>query len=178
MNIEDTFINGLKIIHLEKFMDERGSFLKVFNFETYRELGLETEYLESYFSISAKNVIRGMHFQVPPYEHTKLVFCNYGNVLDVILDLRRNSATFKKYFSIHLDTERPKLLYIPKGCAHGFLSLTDCSIVTYFQTSVHKALYDRGVKYNSFGMDWGIKDPIVSKRDDLFVGIDRFNSPF
>ena len=178
MVIEDTFINGLKIIHLEKFLDERGSFLKVFNSEVYQKFSLDTDYKESYFSVSTKNVVRGMHFQIPPFEHTKLVFCNHGKILDVVLDLRKNSATFEEYLTIQLDAKRPKLLYIPKGCAHGFRSLTDGSIVTYFQTSVYRELYDMGIKYNSFGMDWGTQDPIVSKRDNSFVGLDRFKSPF
>lgn len=178
MVIEETFINGLKIIHLEKHMDTRGLFLKVFNSEVFQQYGLETEFKENYFSVSSKNVLRGMHFQAPPYDHTKLVYCSNGKVMDVVLDLRKSSPTFRKYLSIYLGAEESKLLYIPNGCAHGFLSLKDDSIVNYLQTSVYNKLYDKGVRFDSFGMDWGIENAIVSNRDKSFVGLDSFNSPF
>ena len=178
MNIEDTFINGLKIIHLDKFLDERGSFLKVFNFETYKEFGLETEYLESYFSISAKYVIRGMHFQVPPYDHTKLVYVSRGMILDVVLDIRRSSTTYKQFYSIQLNEKKPCVLYIPPGCAHGFKSLKEDSIVNYLQTSEYNKECDSGILWSSFGMYWGEGSFIISNRDRQFMEFKFFESPF
>lgn len=168
MEIEQTFVPGLKIIHLKEFKDNRGSFIKVFNHDFFAENGLETNYKESYYSISAKNVIRGMHFQIPPFEHTKLVYLNQGNIIDVILDIRKSSPTFGQHFSIELNTENPILIYIPIGCAHGFLSLKENSIVTYLQTSCYNNAYDKGIKYNSFGMNWQIENPIMSERDLSF----------
>jgi len=178
MQIEDTFIKGLKIIRLNKFTDQRGSFLKVFNKDFFKENNLVTDFQESYFSVSQKNVIRGMHFQVPPFEHTKLVYLNQGAVTDVVLDIRKNSETFGKYFSIKLTEEEPVAIYIPIGCAHGFISHSDNSMVTYLQTSVYNAASDQGIRYDSFGMDWGISNPIISDRDLGFKTIEEYDSTF
>jgi dTDP-4-dehydrorhamnose 3,5-epimerase/CDP-3, 6-dideoxy-D-glycero-D-glycero-4-hexulose-5-epimerase len=178
MKIEDTFIEGLKIIRLNRFSDNRGSFIKVFNSNFFRENNLDTNLNESYFSVSRKDVIRGMHFQSPPFDHTKLVFVNKGSILDVAIDIRSKSATYGKFIKIELAINDPKLVYIPVGCAHGFLSLEEDTIVTYLQTSVYNNLYDCGIKYNSFGMEWGVENPIISGRDNMFVDLRDFKSPF
>ncbi|MDD3744180.1 MAG: dTDP-4-dehydrorhamnose 3,5-epimerase family protein [Lentimicrobiaceae bacterium] len=171
MRIEETFISGLKLIHLKEFKDQRGSFIKVFNEEFFKENGLETNFKESYYSISAKNVIRGMHFQVPPAEHTKLVYLNSGSILDVVLDLRKDSQTFGQYFSVELTVSNPVLIYIPIGCAHGFLSLEDNSMVTYLQTTCYHPTFDCGIRYDSFGYNWPVDNPIISQRDGGFKPI-------
>jgi len=178
MEIEKTFIPGLKLIHLNKFTDTRGSFLKVFNQDFFAENGLETSFKESYFSVSNKNVIRGMHFQLPPYEHTKLVYLNQGKIIDVVLDIRKASKTYGQHFSIQMNTDNPLMICIPVGCAHGFLSLEDISIVSYMQTSVYNKDCDTGILWNSFGMDWKIENPIVSDRDNSFIKFEVFNTPF
>ncbi len=178
MEIENTFIQGLKLIHLNKFTDNRGSFIKVFNKDFFAENGLETNLKESYYSISARNIIRGMHFQIPPADHTKLVYVNGGAILDVILDIRKKSLTYGKYFKIKIDSDNPVLIYIPVGFAHGFLSLENNTIVTYLQTSVYKPQFDKGIKYNSFEMDWGIKKPIISERDLGFPEFADINFSF
>ena len=168
MEIENTFIDGLKLIHLKQFKDIRGSFLKVFNHDLFQENNLITDFKESYYSISAKNVIRGMHFQIPPYDHTKLVYVNQGAILDVVLDIRKKSTTYGQYFNIKIDISNPVVVYIPIGCAHGFLSLEYNTMVTYMQTSVYNQSCDKGIQYNSFGMDWGVNKPIISERDLVF----------
>jgi dTDP-4-dehydrorhamnose 3,5-epimerase/CDP-3, 6-dideoxy-D-glycero-D-glycero-4-hexulose-5-epimerase len=178
MKIEDTFIPGLKLIHLNKFTDTRGSFLKVFNEDFFVANGLETTFKESYYSVSHKNVIRGMHFQIPPAEHTKLVYLNSGSIVDVILDIRKSSPTYGQYFSIHINCDEPILVYIPIGCAHGFLSLEDHTMVTYMQTSCYNKDCDMGIKYNSFGMAWGIENPVVSDRDLRFPDFIHSNYDF
>jgi dTDP-4-dehydrorhamnose 3,5-epimerase/CDP-3, 6-dideoxy-D-glycero-D-glycero-4-hexulose-5-epimerase len=178
MEIENTFISGLKLLHLNKFEDSRGSFLKVFNEEMFKENSLAINFKESYYSISKKNVLRGMHFQIPPFEHTKLVYLNHGEILDVVLDIRKTSQTYGKHFSIKLDTKKPILIYIPIGCAHGFISLTDDTIVTYMQTTVYNKECDTGILWSSFDMKWEINKPIISDRDNLFLDFNTFNSPF
>ena len=178
MRIEDTFIEGLKIIHLDKFTDARGSFLKVFNEDFFKANKLETDYKESYYTISGKNVVRGMHFQIPPLAHVKLVYLSNGKILDVILDIRKQSATFGKFFNIELTPENPVLIYIPIGFAHGFLSLKENSMVSYLQTSVYNAISDSGILWNSFGFDWPVTNPILSKRDMSFSQFSQFNNPF
>ena len=178
MVVENTFITGLKLIHLNKYLDDRGSFMKVFDADFFEENGLETKFKESYFSISNKNVIRGMHLQIPPVEHTKLVYVNQGKLLDVILDVRKDSPYFGKYFTVELDTRNPLVVYIPVGCAHGFLSLEDQTMMTYLQTTCYNPIYDTGISYNSFGMNWGIGNPIISARDKGFLSLKKFENPF
>ena len=178
MEIEETFIPSLKLIHLKEFKDTRGSFIKVFNNDLFAKNGLETDFKESYYSISAKNVIRGMHFQIPPFEHTKLVYLNQGKILDVVLDIRKLSPTFGHHYSIELNIENPILIYIPVGCAHGFLSLEDNTMVTYLQSSCYNNTCDKGIMYNSFGMNWEIEYPIMSERDLCFPNFSDTNFNF
>ncbi|MEI6883251.1 MAG: dTDP-4-dehydrorhamnose 3,5-epimerase family protein [Bacteroidota bacterium] len=178
MKIEETTIEGLKLIRLNRFEDIRGSFVKPFNAEFFESNSLETNLRECYFSLSHSNVIRGMHFQLPPFEHTKLVFVNNGSILDVVLDIRKDSKTFGKYFSVQITEDDPILVYIPIGCAHGFLSLENSTIVSYMQTTVYKKDCDVGIHYDSFGMDWKVRNPIISDRDKSFVNFTDFISPF
>jgi dTDP-4-dehydrorhamnose 3,5-epimerase len=178
MRIEQTHIAGLFLIQLQKFKDNRGEFIKVFNHDFFANNNLETKLLESYYSISAKNVIRGMHFQIPPYDHNKMVYVNNGSILDVVLDIRNESKTYGETFSVKIDTNNPVLLYIPKGCAHGFLSLEDNTMVTYMQSSCYNGQCDMGIHYNSFGFDWGVNNPVMSERDKLFEPFPTFKSPF
>lgn len=115
--IIDTQIQGLKIIEPRIFEDDRGKFIKTFNSDFLIEHGLNIEIKETYYSISHKDVIRGMHFQTPPYEHIKLVYVPAGKIIDVVLDIRKNSDTFGEYFSCELSSDNGKVLIIPKGLA-------------------------------------------------------------
>jgi len=178
MKIVNTFIEDLKLIYINKFPDTRGSFQKVFNIDFFIENKLETNIKESYFTISHKNVIRGMHFQVPPYEHNKLVYLNRGSISDVVLDIRTNSSTYGKYFSIELYDYKPIMIYVPIGCAHGFLSLEDNTMVSYMQTSVYNKECDQGILWNSFGMTWNIANPIISPRDLSFDTLNNLKAFF
>jgi dTDP-4-dehydrorhamnose 3,5-epimerase len=162
MEIEKTFIEGLLIIHLNKLTDDRGAFVKIFNDDFFRLNNLCTDFKESYFSVSDKNVIRGMHFQTPPAQHTKLVYVNKGSIIDVVLDIRTKSATYGRCFSTTISDTQPKLIYIPAGLAHGFLSLENDSIVSYLQTSVYSKENDMGVRWDSFGFDWAVNSLILS----------------
>lgn len=119
-----------------------------------------------------------MHFQVPPYENTKIVYAVSGKIMDVVLDIRKSSPAFGKYISVELSGETARAVYVPSGCAHGFLSLTDNAIVVYMQTSVYSAEHDKGILWNSFGMDWGVKDPVLSPRDHTFPTFEMFDTPF
>ena len=161
----DTDFEGLKIIETNNFLDERGLFHKFFSKENFAALGLDTDFKESYYSINKKSVIRGMHFQIPPADHTKLVYVTSGKIIDVCLDIRKNSKTYGKAFSVKLSGETAKCIYIPKGFAHGFVSLEDNTCVHYLQTTCYNKECDKGISYDSFGYDWGVKNPIVSARD-------------
>jgi dTDP-4-dehydrorhamnose 3,5-epimerase len=178
MEIEKTHISGLQLIHGDRFVDLRGNFHKVFTYDIYRNNGLDCNFKESYYSISKKDVLRGMHFQVPPAEHNKLVLVNQGSIMDVVLDLRKNSEAYGSYFKILLSGDDSTMVYIPSGCAHGFLSLENNTIVTYNQTSVYNPNYDLGIRYDSFGLDWGCKKIISSERDNNFPPLSEYLTPF
>lgn len=178
MKIIKTRFEGLFILETTDFCDQRGSFQKLFNYNFFKENGLDTDFKEFYYSVSQKNVIRGMHFQLPPADHTKLVYVSKGKIKDVVLDIRRHSKTYGKAFSIDLNDHDAKYLYIPKGFAHGFLSLEDGSICNYAQTSCYNKELDCGIDHNSFEFDWGVESPICSGRDVTFVKLADFKSPF
>ncbi len=158
--------------------EERGTFVKTFHAESFADAGLPVEWREEFYSNSRKGVIRGMHFQTPPHDHEKLVYCMQGRVLDVVVDLRRASLTFGRHVAVELDAARGHGLMIPKGMAHGFLALTDEVLMAYKVTTVHAPSHDAGILWNSFGMEWGIDTPIVSARDRSHPALADFTSPF
>jgi len=173
-----TGFDGLQLLRPRWFQDQRGLFIKTFRSDQFRELGISFEPREEFYSTSAKNVLRGMHFQLPPAAHAKLVYCLSGSVLDVVLDMRRKSATYGNSFSAVLDNKTRDMLFIPAGFAHGFLSLEDDSLMVYKTDAVHAPELDSGIAWNSFGFDWKITSPIMSERDRKFVAWPEFKSPF
>lgn len=178
MEIERTDFEDLLIIKGTSLLDNRGKFLKLFNFDFFKDKNLNTAFKEFYYSVSKKDVIRGMHFQLPPLQHSKLVYVSHGKILDVVIDLRKSSLTYNKYFSIELNDANGDYLYIPEGFAHGFISLENDTIVNYAQTSCYSKEHDSGILYNSFGFEWSIQNPIISNRDLSFEKITNFESPF
>jgi len=172
-----TEISDVYIVDNFHSKDERGDFVKTYNAEKIQETGLNIFFKESYYSKSVKNVIRGMHFQSPPYDHEKLVYVTEGKIIDVVLDLRNGSASYGKYTVIQLD-EFERSVLIPKGCAHGFLTLTDSATVVYMVSSVYNSKADNGILWNSFGFDWKVDKPILSERDRSFIQFTHFESPF
>lgn len=178
MKIIDTFINGLKIIEPNIFHDDRGLFIKTFTDEFFQKNGLDISIKETYYSISHQNVIRGMHFQIPPHDHVKLVHVTHGSILDVVLDIRKDSPTYGEYFSTELSLSNGKIIIIPKGLAHGFKSLDNNTSVVYMQTTCYSQEHDCGIQYDSFNFDWQCNTPIVSPRDKSFSHFDIFKTPF
>lgn len=179
MEIISTSLNGLKIIQSGIVADTRGNFRKVFNESFFKENELRIDFKEFYYSTSHKNVIRGLHFQIPPHDHVKLVFVTQGEILDVVLDIRKNSLTYGHVFSTILNDSNEQALYIPKGFAHGFLSLKNDTIVNYMQTSVYNKDSDTGILYKSIDFGWNnVQSPIVSERDQSFISFKQFKSPF
>jgi dTDP-4-dehydrorhamnose 3,5-epimerase len=177
MNIIETIFEGLFVLETSNFQDERGNFQKLYDYNFFKKNSLDTNFKEFYYSFSKKNVIRGMHFQLPPFEHAKLVYVSKGKIKDVVVDIRKQSLTYSKCFSIELDERSAKYLYISRGFAHGFLSLED-SIVNYAQTSCYSKECDSGILYNSIEFDWNVKNPIISDRDMTFKKLIDFKSIF
>ena len=158
--------------------DKRGSFTKTFHVDSFRELGLATDFKEELRTISVKNVLRGLHFQTPPAEHVKVVYCAEGNVMDVAVDLRKSSPTYGKFHIVNLDSEKCNMLYIPVGFAHGFYTLSERVIMMYKMTSVYSPENDKGILWNSVFIPWPTKTPILSERDTKHIKFTEFDSPF
>lgn len=178
MKIFDEPFPGFLVVSLDIFKDQRGTFVKTFHSTIFEGLGWRGHWEEEFYSTSAKDVIRGMHFQTPPHQHDKLIYCAFGKVLDVALDLRTNSPTHKKVFSIELSSTSPCALLLPAGIAHGFLSLEENSLMVYKTTKVYSPDHDSGIHWNSFGFCWPVSSPIVSARDMSFPALENFRSPF
>ncbi len=157
--------------------DTRGLFVKTLNRSIFDSVGHNFECKEEFFSISSRNVIRGMHFQVPPYEHNKLIYCIRGAVSDVLLDLRPGSS-YGNVATISLSDIDRNVLFVAKGVAHGFLAHTDETIMVYKTDIEYKADYDCGIHWNSFGHNWSVEEPIISLRDQSHQFFIDFRSPF
>ena len=178
MTIKKTPIEGLYILHTDNFCDNRGSFMKLFNREFFAEHGLATDFCEFYYSVNKKYVVRGMHFQNPPFAYEKLVYVSRGRIKDAVIDIRKDSITYGQVYTCQLDADKGDYLYIPKGLAHGFVSLEDDTIVNYAQTSCYNKEHDCGIDSMSVGIYWGVTEPIRSGRDLTFPSLKEFNSPF
>ena len=178
MEILTTEFENVVIINTPKFNDERGLFSKYYINSFFRKNNMDIILSESFYSNSKKNVIRGMHFQIPPYNQAKLITVIKGTIVDVIVDLRKNSRSYKSYITVELDSEKNNSIFIPTGFAHGFGVLSKEAITNYMVTSEHSIEHDKGIIYNSFGFNWPISKPIISKRDYSFPSIDDFESPF
>ena len=178
IEIIDEPLNGVFLLQPKIFNDQRGNFIKTFQKNDFHSIGIDFEPVEEFFSGSHKNVIRGLHFQLPPNAHDKLVYCIRGKILDVIIDLRKSSDTYGKAVSIELSDINKYLLLIPKGFGHGFLSLEDESMMVYKTSTVHSPESDFGIRWNSIDFTWQVENPIISSRDNDFIDLKDFKSPF
>ena len=178
MKFSETEIPGCFEIQPQVLKDGRGSFVKTFHAEWFDGRGLRVDYVEQYYSTSVRGVVRGLHFQLPPHAHAKLVYCVAGRVQDVAMDLRGGSPTFGAAISVELSAEQGNLLYLPAGCAHGFCVLSESATLVCSVTSVHHPEADAGVHWRSAQVRWAIESPILSARDRGFPALDQFTSPF
>ena len=161
------FLNGVIVLKFETQTDSRGHFLKFFQKEKLYKKNIKFNVKEIFISKSKKNVIRGMHFDKLSKKNDKIVLCNKGSVLDVFLDVRKNSKSFGKYSSFKLHENDNYMIYIPTGFAHGFLSLKDNSELIYLSSKNYNPIDEKGYLWNSFGFQWPVSKPIISKRDTL-----------
>jgi dTDP-4-dehydrorhamnose 3,5-epimerase len=175
---ENDVCKDIKLINCFSSKDARGEFTKIFNYEDYKKNNMNIFVKETYYSRSMKDVIRGMHFQLPPYDHEKLVHVVNGSIEDVLLDLRKDSPTYGNIFTYILKDVDNAALYVPKGFAHGFKCLEDNTLMLYQVTSIYDKKHDAGIAYDSIGYDWKIDKPIVSNRDLGFIKFNEFESPF
>jgi dTDP-4-dehydrorhamnose 3,5-epimerase len=178
MEFKETLLPGCYEIQPTVFIDKRGKFVKIFHQEIFAEYGLHTEYAEAFYSISKRRVLRGLHFQVPPYEQAKVVYCLAGKILDAVVDLRIGSPTYGQQVTFELNANQANMVYIPVGMAHGFYTLSDTALMVYNVTSVYSPEHDTGILWSSVEICWPDNEPIVSDRDAKFLPFASFLSPF
>lgn len=168
MNIVKTNVEDVIIIEPKVFGDHRGWFTETYSKEKFKEHGVKIDFIQDNHSFSAqKCTLRGLHFQLNPKAQTKLVRCTKGKVLDVAVDLREGSPTYKKWIAVELTEENKKQLLIPKGFAHGFLTLTDDVEVQYKVDEYYSPENDRSIRFDDpdIGVIWGVDSPILSDKD-------------
>ncbi len=181
MQVEKTDIEGLLVITPRRFNDHRGSFFEAYNHLRFiEETGLDINWLQDNESRSIKDVIRGLHLQIPPYDQEKLVRVSQGSVYDVAVDLRKSSPSFGKSFGILLSAENARQLYIPKGFAHGFKVLEDDTIFSYKCSNVFSADHERSILWNDadLAIDWNSEHAILSEKDAIAPTFAKFENPF
>lgn len=178
MRFEPVGLPGAWAVHPRLIGDARGNFSKTFHAPTFAAQGLRTDWVEDFMSSSTRDVVRGLHFQVPPADHAKLVYCIAGSVIDVLLDLRTGSPTQGQHRSLTISADNGIGVYIPTGIAHGFVSTSEWSTMAYKVTSVHSPEHDRGIAFDSIEYAWPTGVPLVSDRDRSHPPLDAFDSPF
>ena len=180
MEVIETKIKGLLIINPNIFGDARGYFFESYNEETFKKNGITAKFIQDNQSLSGTGVLRGLHFQAPPFDQGKLVRVITGAVLDVAVDIRKNSPTYGEHVTIELTAENKTMFYIPPGFAHGFLTLKDDTIFSYKCTNLYNKNSEGTVLWNDtdLNINWNVKDPLLSEKDLAGTIFKEFNSPF
>jgi dTDP-4-dehydrorhamnose 3,5-epimerase len=180
MEIIETGIKDLVVIKPKVFEDERGYFFESFNRSKLSFLGTKIEFVQDNQSLSQKNVLRGLHFQNPPFAQAKLVSVIQGSVLDVAVDIRKNSPTYGKSFSVVLDGIEKNQLFIPEGFAHGFKTMENNTIFFYKCSNYYNKESEGCLLWNdqTLGINWDIEDPILSEKDKMGEMFNNFKSNF
>lgn len=180
MEIKKTFIEGLLVIQPRIFKDSRGYFFETYQSNKYKEIGITEEFVQDNLSFSTKNVIRGLHFQNPPFAQGKLVSVVKGKVLDVVVDIRKDSPTYGQHFSIELSDENHLQLWVPVGFAHGFSVLSDYAYFSYKCTNFYHQPSEDGILFNdeSLSIDWKVENPIISDKDLQLKKFNNFKTQF
>ena len=179
--VEERELEGVIIFETEIFRDDRGYFMEFYNEKRFNHNVLENfSFKQDNISCSKKNVLRGLHFQAPPYEQGKLIQVLNGRVLDVLVDLRIGSKTFGKHMKIELSSDNRKQLWIPPGFAHGFLTLENDTLFSYKCTNHYSKNHEMDLLWNdeNLNIDWGIENPIISEKDKRATKFKELNSPF
>ena len=182
MKFIETKIEDLIIIEPTVFADKRGYFLESYNQDKLEEIIGKVSFVQDNESKSSKGVLRGLHFQKPPFDQAKLVRCIEGTVLDVAVDLRNGSKTYGQYVAIELSSENKKQLFVPRGFAHGFLVLSKSAIFSYKVDNIYAPDYDSGICWNDplLNISWGVdeSDVLVSEKDSKLSFFSDLKSPF
>jgi len=177
-----TKIKDLIILEPKIFGDKRGYFIESYNKKKFEDIIGKVSFVQDNESKSSKGVLRGLHFQKPPFDQAKLVRCIEGKVLDVAVDLRKGSRTYGQYVTVELSGDNKRQLFVPRGFAHGFLVLSEFAIFSYKVDNVYAPDYDSGISWNDsmLNIPWGIdkSEILVSKKDSELPFFSDFKSPF
>ena len=171
-------IPGCFNIQFPAFRDQRGLFVKTIQRSAFEQQGLAADFHEVFYTTSNRNVLRGMHFQIPPADHAKLVYCTSGSICDIALDLRIGSPTYGQYEVYELTADANNAVYLPIGIAHGFYVRKGPATVVYHVTTEHDPVHDRGLLWSSFDAPWPVSNPTISARDAAQIPFSEFDSPF
>lgn len=180
MEIIKTGLEGLLVVKPKVFGDNRGYFFESFRLNVFRENGVTDEFVQDNESFSQKNVLRGLHYQNPPFAQGKFVKVVQGAVLDVAVDIRKNSPTFGKWYSCELSGENKLMMWIPRGFAHGFLTLMDDTIFQYKCTNYYSKEAEGSIFWNDpdLNINWQVENPIVSEKDQVAPKFSELKSNF
>ena len=180
MEVIKTPIEGLLVIRPKIFSDDRGYFFESWSKQSYKDIGLDLNFIQDNQSLSKKGVLRGLHFQRPPFAQGKLVRVIKGSVIDVAVDIRKKSATYGQHFFTKLSEENKNAVWIPEGFAHGFIALEDDTIFNYKCTGVYNKSSEGTLIWNDsdLNIDWIVDTPLVSDKDKLAISFKDFKSPF
>lgn len=167
MEIIRTQIEGLLILRPRSFSDERGTFLESYNKEVFDREGINVDFVQDNQSVSVKGVLRGLHFQKKPHAQAKLVRVSRGKVLDVAVDIRKNSPTYGKHVALELDAVENTMFYIPAGFAHGFVALEELSVFVYKCSAYYNKASEETIAWNDpdLNIHWKVTDPVISSKD-------------
>ncbi len=182
MNKEETFIKDLVVLTPEVFEDARGYFFEGYNKNKFSALGIDIDFVQDNQSFSQRGTLRGLHYQNPPYAQTKLVRVLQGEIMDVAVDLRKDSPTYGQHFGIKLTAENKKQLLVPQGFAHGFSVLSETAVVLYKCDQFYNKASEGGIRFDdpTLAIDWGmdLKEAIVSDKDVVLPSFEACNSQF
>ena len=176
MEFKETSIFGCFELSPPVFEDLRGRLVKTFHRDTFIRYDLAADFEEEYYSVSHKGVLRGLHLQLPPFDHIKCVTSLHGKIFDAVVDLRWQSPTFGKYYTTVLDSENGNMLYVPAGCAHGFYALTDQVIFLNRTTTAFNPAVEAGIRWDSCGIPWPDANPILSEKDNNLPALSDFKN--
>lgn len=180
MKKANTNIEGLFVIEPRVFEDKRGYFFESFNADKFSQLGISKTFVQDNQSLSQKGVLRGLHFQKPPFAQAKLVRVIKGSVLDIAVDIRSSSPTYGESFAVVLSEQNKKMLYIPEGFAHGFLTLENDTIFSYKCSDNYHPEVEDAILWSDkdLNIDWNIESPLISDKDKKAQTFSAFKSPF
>ncbi len=177
INVE---IEGLIIIEPNVFEDDRGYFYESYNKNEFERSGVKHFFVQDNQSLSQKNVLRGLHFQKPPFSQAKLIRVILGSVLDIAVDLRKNSKTYGQHYATELSMYNKRMFYVPEGFAHGFLTLEDNTIFSYKCSDYYNKDSEDSIVWNDkdLNINWGIDNPILSEKDEKAQSFNQYVTPF